>query len=82
MKTNKKNYYVFSAVVERNELILIAYTARNHLTGSLSSKSDCEDKPRFVIDRVPWLKSTLKSLGLEYFHNPFEMRNKVEAVFV
>ncbi len=69
VKANKKRYYVYSAVdVERNELILMrVYTTRNWLvTGSFVREvlNYCENGPRFVIDKAPWLKRALESLNL------------------
>jgi len=76
VKANKKRYFVYSAVdVERNELILMkAYTARNWLiTRSFVREvlKYCENKPKFVIDKAPWLRRALENLGLEYEHETF-----------
>ncbi|CAD7768853.1 DDE domain protein [Candidatus Methanoperedenaceae archaeon GB50] len=71
VKSNKKVYYVYSAVdVERNELILIrSYTNRNYLVTRSFLKEVlkfCENKPKFIIDKAPWLIDALKSLDLEF----------------
>ena len=76
VKANKKHYYVYAAIdVERNELILMrVYTTRNFLTTKSFIKEVldyCENKPRFVVDKAPWLIDALKSLGLEYEHQTF-----------
>ena len=76
VKANKKKYYVYSAVdVERNELILMrVYTTRNYLTTKSFIKevlNCCENKPKFVIDKAPWLIDALKSLDLEFEHQTF-----------
>ena len=75
VKANKKKYYVYSAVdVERNELILMRiYTTRNYLvTRSFREVLKfCENKPRFIIDKAPWLIDALKSLDLEFEHQTF-----------
>jgi putative transposase len=76
VKANKKKYYVFSAVdVERNELILIrVYPSRNYLTTKLfiiEVLKYCENKPKFIIDKAPWLRRALESLGLELEHETF-----------
>ena len=60
VKANKKRYYVYSAVdVERDELILMrVYTTRNWLVTKSFIKEMlkyCKNKPKFVIDRAPWL---------------------------
>ncbi|CAD7775100.1 hypothetical protein FHEFKHOI_02072 [Candidatus Methanoperedenaceae archaeon GB50] len=57
VKANKKSYYVYSAVnVERNELILIrVYTNRNYPVTRYFFKEVREKKPRFIVDKSPWL---------------------------
>jgi len=76
VKANKKCYYVYSAVdVERNELILMkVYTTRNWLVTRSFVKEVlryCENRPKFVIDKAPWLKRALESLNLEFEHEGF-----------
>jgi len=76
VKANKKRYYVYSAVdVERNELILMkVYTTRNWLVTRSFVKEVlryCENEPKFVIDKAPWLIDALKSLNLEFKHETF-----------
>ncbi len=76
VKARKKRYYVYSAVdVERNELVLMrVYTTRNYLTTKSFIKEVleyCENKPKFVIDKAPWLIDALKSLNLEFEHQTF-----------
>ena len=73
VKARKKKYYVYSAVdVERNELVLMrVYTTRNYLTAKSFVKEVleyCENKPKFIIDKAPWLINALKILGLEFEH--------------
>ena len=58
VKARRKKYYVYSAVdVERNELVLMRiYT--NYLTTKSFIKEVleyCENKPKFIIDKAPWL---------------------------
>ena len=60
VKANKKRYFVYSAVdVERNELISMkVYPTRNWLVTKSFIKEVlkyCENKPKFVIDKAPWL---------------------------
>ena len=76
VKARKKHYYIYSAVdVERNELILMGvYTTRNYLTTKSFIKEVpeyCENKPKFIIDKAPWLIQALESLGLEFKHQTF-----------
>ena len=76
VKANKKRYFVYSAVdVERNELILMkVYPTRNWLVTKSFVKEVlkyCENKPKFVIDKAPWLKRALESLNLEFKHERF-----------
>lgn len=71
VKANKKRYFVFSAVdVDRNKLI----TTRNYLTAKSFIKevlNCCENKPKFVVGKAPWLKRALESLGLDFEHETF-----------
>ncbi len=76
VKANRKRYYVYSAVdVERNELILMrVYTTRNWLVTRSFIKEVlkyCENRPKFVVDKAPWLIQALKSLKLEFEHERF-----------
>ena len=76
VKARKKKYYVYSAIdIERNELVLMrVYTTRNYLTTKSFVKEVleyCENKPKFIIDKAPWLIDALKSLNLEFEHQSF-----------
>ena len=76
VKANGEKYYVYAAIdVERNELILMrVYTARNYLTTKLfitDVLKYCENKPKFVIDKAPWLRRALENLGLEFEQETF-----------
>ena len=61
--------------VERNELILMrVYTTRNYLTTRSFVKEVmkyCKGKPKFIIDKAPWLIDALKSLNLEFDNQTF-----------
>ena len=74
VKANKKCYFVYSAI-ERNELILMkVYPTRNWLVTRSFIKEVpkyCENKPKFVIDKAPWLIDALKSLNLKFEHEGF-----------
>ena len=67
VKANGKKYYVYAAIdVERNELMRV-YPSRNYLTTKLLVVPKyCENKPKFIVDKAPWLIKALESLGLEY----------------
>ncbi|MEM2800843.1 MAG: DDE-type integrase/transposase/recombinase, partial [Candidatus Caldarchaeum sp.] len=41
----------------------------------------CEGKPVVVVDRGPWYPWVLKGLGIEYFHETFGNRNRIERWF-
>ena len=76
VKANGEKYYVYAAIdVERNELILMrVYTTRNYLTTKLfitDVLKYCENKPKFIIDKAPWLRKALESLNLEFEHQTF-----------
>ncbi len=76
VKARKKKYYVYSAVdVEGNELILMkVYTTRNYLTVKSFIKevlNYCENKPKFIVDKAPWLIDALENLKLDFEHETF-----------
>ena len=75
---NGEKYYIYAAIdVERNELILMrVYPSRNYLTTKifiLEVLKYCENKPKFIVDKAPWLIKVLESLGLEYEHETFQL---------
>ncbi len=41
----------------------------------------CTNKPLVVVDRSPWYRWALESLGLEYRHDSLGMRSRVERFF-
>ena len=76
VKANGEKYYIYAAIdIDRNELILMrVYPSRNYLTTKLfitEVLKYCENKPKFVVDKAPWLIKALESLGLEYEHQSF-----------
>ncbi len=58
-----------------SELILMrVYTTRNWLVTRSFVKEVlkyCNNKPKFVVDKAPWLVEALKSLDLEFEHEGF-----------
>jgi len=76
VKANGEKYYIYAAIdVDRNELILMkVYPSRNYLTTKLfvlEVLKYCENKPKFVVDKAPWLIKALESLSLEYEYQTF-----------
>ncbi|MEM2238350.1 MAG: DDE-type integrase/transposase/recombinase, partial [Candidatus Caldarchaeum sp.] len=78
--------YVWSAVdVDAGEIIAV-YASRgrsmlNALTFLRMVLRACEGKPVVVVDRGPWYPWVLKGLGIEYFHETFGNRNRIERWF-
>jgi putative transposase len=83
----KKSYvYVWSAVdVDSRELLALeASYGRSSLNASAFLKKTlrvCKNKPMVIVDRGPWYRWAFERLGLEYRHERFGMRNKVERFF-
>ncbi|WP_048086633.1 IS6 family transposase [Ferroglobus placidus] len=49
-------------------------TTRNILTARSFVKevlNYCENEPKFLIDKAPWLRKAIESLGLEFEHQTF-----------
>ena len=60
------------------------YTTRNYFTARPFIKevlNYCENEPKFIIDKAPWLRRAIESLGLEFEHEKFRKEEFVEAVF-
>jgi len=76
VKADKKRYYVYSAIdVERNELILMKILHCKKLFDYkifLKEAEYCENRPKFIVDKAHWLINILKTLGLEFKHQPFQ----------
>ena len=67
------NHYVYAAI-ERNEILMRVYPSRNYLTTRLfilEVLKYCENMPKFIIDKAPWLIKALQSFSLEYEHQSF-----------
>ena len=41
----------------------------------------CTNKPAFIVDRGPWYLWAFRELGLEYYHETFGDRSRVERFF-
>jgi len=78
--------YVWSALdVDSGELLALeasygrsGLNALDFLKKALKKRLN---KPRVTVDRGPWYRWALERLGLEYEHQRFEMRNRVERSF-
>ena len=86
VKVNGQHCWVYSALdIDRNELISMrVYPARSSLTSESFLKGvlkHCRGRPRFIVDRAPWLKEALKELGLPHQHQTFGPRSLVESAF-
>jgi len=86
IKVNGRQFYLYAALdVERNEIVWMrVYSHRNSLTTLHFVKTVlkyCRNKPVFVVDKGPWYKSVFERLGLDYEHESFGRRSKVESVF-
>jgi putative transposase len=83
----KKSYvYIWSAVdVDSKELLALeASYGRSSLNALAFLKKAlrmCTNKPLVIVDRGPWYRWAFERLGLEYRHERFGMRNRVERLF-
>jgi transposase-like protein len=84
----KKSYvYIWSAVdvdSSRELLALEASYGRSSLNVLAFLKKAlrmCTDKPLVLVDKGPWYRWAFERLGLEYRHERFGMRNRVERFF-
>jgi transposase-like protein len=83
----KKSYvYVWSAVdVDSRELLALeasyGRSSLNALSFLKKALRMCTNKPLVIVDRGPWYRWAFERLGLEYRHERFGMRNRVERFF-
>jgi transposase-like protein len=83
----KKSYvYIWSAVdVDSKELLALeASYGRSSLNAPSFLKKAlrmCTDKPLVLVDKGPWYRWAFERLGLEYRHERFGIRNRVERFF-
>jgi putative transposase len=75
--------YVWYAVdVDSKELLALeASYGRSSLNTLSFLKKMCTNKPLVLVDRGPWYRWAFERLGLEYRHERFGMRNRVERFF-
>jgi len=83
----KKSYvYVWSAVdVDSKELLALeasyGRSCLNALAFLKKALRMCTNKPLVLVDGGPWYRWAFERLGLEYRHERFGMRNRVERFF-
>jgi len=85
-KVNGREVYVWAAIdVDTRELLAIRATwSRSSLDALLFLSrvlGACTNKPVFVVDRGPWYSWAFQELGLEYYHETFGDRSRVERFF-
>ncbi|MEM2613026.1 MAG: DDE-type integrase/transposase/recombinase [Nitrososphaerota archaeon] len=85
-KVSGRIVYLWSAIdVDTGEIIAL-YASRgrsmmNVLTFMRRVLEACDGRPVVVVDRGPWYPWALKRLGIEYFHEIFGERNRIERWF-
>jgi transposase-like protein len=78
--------YVWSAVdVDSRELLALeasyGRSSLNALSFLKKALRMCTNKPLVLVDKGPWYRWAFERLGLEYRHERFGMRNRVERFF-
>jgi len=86
VKVNGYRCYLWAAIDVDSREVLAIYVSRgrsmlNALIFLKRVLKACENKPVIVVDRGPWYPWTLKRLGIEYFHETFGERNRIERWF-
>ena len=86
LRVKGQTVYVWSAVdVDTKELLALdASYQRCELNAYLFLRRvlrACKNKPFVLVDKGPWYPWALERLGLEYKHERFGMRNRVERFF-
>jgi len=86
LRVKKVWVYVWSAVdVDSGGLLAldVSYgrSCLNAITFLKKALKLCSNKPLVIVDRGPWYRWALDRLGLEYEHQRFSMRNRVERFF-
>jgi transposase-like protein len=79
--------YVWSAVdVDSRELLVLEASYGRSCLNALSflkkALKMCTNKPLVIVDKGPWYRWAFERLGLEYRHERFGMRNRVERFFI
>jgi transposase-like protein len=83
----KKSYvYIWSAVdVDSRELLVLEASYGRSCLNALSFLKEalrmCTNKPLVLVDKGPWYRWAFERLALEYRHESFGTRNRVERFF-
>jgi Transposase and inactivated derivatives len=86
LKINGQTCYLWAAIdVDTNE-ILAVYASRgrgipNAIKFLKMVLRSCDGKPIVVVDRGPWYRWALDRWGMNYFHETFGNRNRIERRF-
>jgi len=86
VKVNGYRCYLWAAIDVDSREVLAVYISRgrsmlNALIFLKRVLKACENNPVIVVDRGPWYPWTLKRLEIEYFHETFGERNRIERWF-
>jgi len=86
VEVNGYRCHLWAAIDVDSGEVLAVYASRgrsmlNALTFLKRVLKTCENKPVIVVDRGPWYPWALRRLGLEYFHETFGERNRIERWF-
>jgi transposase-like protein len=86
LKVNGQICYLWAAIdVDTNEILAIYASRGRGLPNAIKFLKmvlrSCDGKPIVVVDRGPWYRWALERLGITYFHETFDERNKIERWF-
>jgi transposase-like protein len=86
LKVNGQICYLWAAIdVDTNEILAIYASRGRGLPNAIKFLKmvlrSCDGKPIVVVDRGPWYRWALERLGITYFHETFDERNKIERLF-
>jgi transposase-like protein len=86
LRVRKSYVYIWSAVdVDSKELLALeasyGRSSLNALAFLKKALKMCTNKPLVIVDKGPWYRWAFERLSLEYRHERFGMRNRVERFF-
>jgi len=74
--------YIWSAIdIVSKELLALEVSYGRSCLNALIFLKLCINKPKVIVDNGPWYPWALQRLGLEYGHQTFGIRNRVERFF-